>query len=221
MKKLWAAVFAALVLCTPAIAQNETEGEGWALDVRAGSLGIGADLSRSIVPGLLNVRAGASFFAYSSDLDISGITYESRLKLGGVPIAVDVFPFRNWFRIGGGMIINLNEVSGNTPSAGIVTIGGNQYNIQDFGRLDVKTNLNRVAPYFGVGFNNPIKKSGRFGFFTDIGFMYHGTPTATLTPGISVPQLQADIDEEMQEVNNEIEDYKFFPIVQLGISYRF
>ena len=217
--------FFALLLLTvvPALsAAEDNQGRGWAVDVKAGTLGVGADLNRSIVPRVLNLRVGASFFKYSTNFTDKGIDYKADLKLGAVPIAVDVFPFKNWFRLGGGAVINLTEVDGTgQASTGSLTIGGHQYTLESIGQLNAVLKANRVAPYFGIGFNNPIKRSGHLGFFMDLGVLYHGTPAVKLTTTKTIPQLQADIEKQTQDVNNDIKDYKLFPVVQLGLSYKF
>jgi hypothetical protein len=202
--------------------REEDQGCGWAVDAKIGTLGIGADLSRSIVPRILNLRIGASYFSYSVDFSEEGIEYGGKLRLGAVPVALDVFPFKNWFRLGGGVVINLNEVKATTSSTGTVTIGDNSYDAQTIGPLEGKIKFNRAAPYFGLGFNNPIKKRGHhLGFFADLGILYHGTPTFALTPSRSIPGLQADIDKEIQSVNDNIKDFKIFPVIQFGLSYHF
>jgi hypothetical protein len=224
MLKAHVIVISILLLAIPATfaADENTQGRGWALDAKVGTLGIGADLSRSIVPRVLNLRVGASFFSYSTDLSVEGIDYSAKLKLGAVPIAVDVFPFKNWFRFGGGVVINLNEVKGVTnSSSGTVTIGDTTYNLQDIGQVDMKLKVDRASPYFGIGFNNPIKRFGRIGFFADLGILYQGTPAASITTTQSVPGLQAEIVKEIQKINGDIRDYKIYPVVQLGLSVRF
>ncbi len=51
------AVVSVLLSCALSAAEREAnDGRGWALDAKIGTLGIGADLSRSIVPRLLNLR---------------------------------------------------------------------------------------------------------------------------------------------------------------------
>jgi hypothetical protein len=196
---------------------------GWAVDAKVGSAGIGADISRSIVPGVLNFRTGVSYFSYSMDFDEEDITYAAKLKLGAVPIALDVFPFKNWFRLGGGVIINLNEISGDAkPSGtGTIDIGDQTYNISDLGQVNGKIKFNRAAPYFGLGFNNPIKKSGHWGFFSDLGFIYHGEPKLSLSATNMLPGLQAEIDKQVADSNKDLKDFKLFPIIQFGISYKF
>ncbi len=180
MNKACLAILALLLVSSPALlgAENEdNQGRGWALDAKAGTLGIGADLSRSIVPRVLNLRVGASFFSYSTDLREKGIDYNAKLHLGAVPVVADVFPFKNWFRIGGGVVINLNQANmTGRSSTGTVTIGDHQYNLQDIGELTTKIRFNRASPYLGLGFNNPIKRSGHWGFFVDLGILYHGVP---------------------------------------------
>jgi hypothetical protein len=210
----------ALLLPFPALSQESKS--GCALDAKVGTLGIGADLSCSLVPRILNFRAGASFFSYSTDFDEKGINYRGKLRLGAVPIALDIFPFKNWFRLGGGLIINLNEVSGTAVSnQGSVTIGDHRYNLQDFGQLSGKAKFNRAAPYFGIGFNNPVKRKGHWGFFADLGVMYHGRPSIALTAAHVTPQLQVDLNKEIQQVNDDVKKFTIFPVVQLGVSYRF
>jgi hypothetical protein len=205
-----------------AAGKEDTQGRGWALDAKVGTLGIGADVSRSIVPRVLNLRVGASFFSYKTDLSEKGIDYSAKLKLGAVPIALDVFPFKNWFRLGGGVVVNLNEAEGTGHSnTGTFTIGDQEYTSQDIGDVNAKIKFKRVSPYFGIGFNNPIKRSGRVGFFTDIGLLYHGTPITSLTTTKTIPGLQTEIDKELQSINEDIRDFKLFPVIQFGLSIRF
>jgi hypothetical protein len=217
------ALMVVMIFACAAVADDQKNpGSGWAVDVKAGSLGVGADLSRSIIPRVLNLRAGASFFNYDADFDEEGITYGAELKLGSVPIALDVFPFKNWFRLGGGVMINLNEVTGTAKSVnGTIDIGDGTYNLSDIGQLTGKVKFNRVTPYFGLGFNNPIKTKGRLGFFVDLGLMYHGTPKFTLTSTNSFPELQQNLDQQMLETNNDIKDFKLFPVIQMGLSIKF
>jgi hypothetical protein len=202
--------------------KEDSQGRGWALDAKVGTLGFGADLSRSIVPRVLNLRVGASFFSYSTNITETNIDYAAKLKLGAIPIAVDVFPFKNWFRLGGGIVFNLNEVEGTgQANSGLIEIGDSQYTPQDIGQVNGKVKFNRAAPYIGLGFNNPIKRFGHVGFFADLGILYHGTPKPSLTTTKTIPGLQAEIDKELQQMNQDIKDYKIFPVLQLGLSYRF
>jgi hypothetical protein len=217
-------ITAILVFSFAALAMGqEKPGSGWAVDVKAGTFGIGGELSRSIVPRVLNLRVGASFFPYSTDLDEEGVNYNAKLKLGAIPIALDVFPLKNWLRLSSGVAINLTEVTATADSiGGTIDLGGTTYDLSSLGQVKGKIKFNRVSPYFGLGFNNPIKKSGHWGFFTDLGVMYHGNPKASMTAtNQSIPGLQQNIDKEVQDINQDLEGFSWYPVIQFGMSYKF
>ncbi|MFM0563105.1 hypothetical protein [Paraburkholderia sediminicola] len=76
-------------------------------------------------------------------------------------------------------------------------------------------------PYLGIGYGHkPVSKG--FGLTFDLGVAY-GRPRTTY----SVPQIysqlttQANIDQEEQNISNKVERYKAYPVVQIGVSYRF
>jgi hypothetical protein len=196
---------------------------GWAVVGKVGTVGIGADIHRVLVPDLLNLRVGASFFPYSRRFTQEGIEYEGKLRLGAVPVLLDVYPFRNWFRLEGGFLINLNQVDGTGISEqGQITIGDRSYPVDQLGQLNGTVKFNRVAPYFGLGFCNPIKKRKHWGFFFDLGAMYHGRPDVSLsTTRTPLPQLVIDLKEEELRVEDDVKNFTFFPIIQFGVSYHF
>jgi hypothetical protein len=79
----------------------------------------------------------------------------------------------------------------------------------------------RAMPYLGIGYGHkPVSKG--FGMTLDLGVAY-GRPRTTY----SVPQIytlivtQANIDQEEQNISNKVERYKLYPVVQIGVSYRF
>jgi hypothetical protein len=197
---------------------------GWAVVGKVGTVGIGADVHRAIVPHILNLRVGASFFRYSTGFTDKGVDYAGKLKLGAVPVVLDVYPFKNWFRLGGGLFVNLNRVegTGKPNQQGQITINGRSYPVAQIGQLDGTVKFNRVAPYFGLGFGNPIKQNKHWGFYVDLGAIYHGHPGAMLsTTNTTVPQLQIDLKQQEVRFENDVKGYTFFPIIQFGVSYHF
>lgn len=208
------------LLLSPCLMAQDT---GWAVVAKAGTVGFGADVHRSLVPKVLNLRVGASFFRHSLDISDNDIDYSGRLKLGAVPIMADVYPFKNWFRLGGGVFINLNEVDGTAkPSQGLITINGHTYSTDEVGQLEASVKFNRASPYFGIGFSNPIKRSRHWGVTFDLGVMYHGQPDATLAAsGVPSAQLAIDITQQVQRFENDAQKYTIFPILQFGVSYHF
>ncbi len=82
--------------------------------------------------------------------------------------------------------------------------------------------FNRTTPCFGLGCSNPIGKGKRWGFLFDMGAMYHGQGDVTLTTTrMPPPELLIDLKREEQNVGDEIRNFKFSPLIQSGISFRF
>jgi hypothetical protein len=209
----------ALLVCPCAFAQDSA----WAVVGKVGTVGVGGDVHIALVPKVLNLRLGVSFFRYTADLTDKDIDYSARLKLGAVPIIADVYPFKNWFRLGGGIVVNLNEFNGTAkPNQGQITINGRSYSADQIGELDAAVKFNRAAPYFGLGFSNPVRKGKHWGFYFDLGAMYHGHPKATLS-ATKAPSSQflSDLSNQQQRFNNDAKPYTFWPVIQLGVSYHF
>ena len=48
--------------------------------------------------------------------------------------------------------------------------------------------------------------------------------TGTCTPSLpanACAALQADLDAEAQQFKQEVEKYKYYPVITLGVGYRF
>ena len=92
------------------------------------------------------------------------------------------------------------------------------------------------GPYFGTGFDFDI--GCRFGLFLDLGVVLTNRPavlsldvpqeqlyvynklTATWLPA-TIPQLEADITRATRDANDKLSDFRVYPMVKLGFSYRF
>lgn len=220
----WLAVL--ILSCSSAFAADKT----WAVAAKAGSLGVGADIHRVIFPDRLNLRVGFSFFQRAQNFTNSGIRYTGTLRVGAIPVSLDVYPFKNWFRVQVGMLVDLNRLTGtgqfrtDQVSSGLITIGappGHGYTPDSIGSLQGTVNVDRVSPFFGLGVGNPIKKDKRWGIFFDIGGIYHGEPTLNLQTTRNFPTtLPADLNAQEQLFTNATHRYMFYPIVQLGVSFR-
>ena len=194
-----------------------------ALVGRAGTLGFGAEVHKLLIPEVLSFRAGGQFYRDSVDLTVNGIDYNAKLTLGTVPIALDIYPFKNWFRLNGGMMINFNGASGTAvPKNNQVTINDVPYTTAEIGQLHGSVKINRVAPFFGVGFGRTFKEGRHWGVTFDLGAMYQGEMKLSLATTLPAsPQLRNDLRQQEQRFNNDVKDYSLFPFLQFGVFYRF
>ncbi len=211
----------AMLFCSASALAADKE-KIWALAGKVGSEGVGIDLHRVIFPDKLNLRIGASFFQRGQNFSNSGIKYIGTLRVGAVPISLDAYPFKNWFRVQGGLMVNLNRLEGTGQyQDGFITIGAHSYTPNTIGTLQGTVNVDRVSPFFGLGFGNPIKKDRRFNIYVDVGFVYHGEPSLTLqTTQLGSNFLPNDIQTQEQTFNSSTHRYVFYPLLQIGVTFR-
>ena len=203
---------------------------GWALIPVAGTLGVGGHLSRSLIRDRLNFRGGFSSVVFDGDITTTDVKYDTNLRLrGGIPLVLDWFPAKNWFRISGGLIINGNRLEledENVAQGEDVEIGGETFPSDLVGQLDGNIEYNDVSPYIGIGIGNPVGRGNKFRFFLEAGLMFQGDAEITLEasgPLANALDFLDAIEEEIGEIDEETKfsDLPVYPVVQLGFSYQF
>ena len=160
----------------------------------------------------LAVRAGVNTGSYDYSSTDAGINYDYTLDFDNYPVLLDWHIFGGEFRLTGGVVSNNNKATGR--ASGLLDIGGTPVN------TTATTNITfeKASPYIGLGWGAlPSTKRG-LGFSLDIGVLVQGSPTATITaPGVSA----ADIAAEEAELNEDLKDFKYWPVVSFGIGYTF
>jgi hypothetical protein len=205
-----------------AIAALATSGAAHAAGVglRAGTTGIGADVAWGIAP-TLSARVGYSGLSWNTHLSETSVRYDAKLKLSNANALLDFSPFGP-FRLTGGFIANSNKYDLTGPS-GSFTVNGNAYSSGNLSGT-VKSGKS-VAPYLGVGYGNVWTKGVNFYF--DLGIMFQGTPKVDLNVncGSATPaqctQAQNELAAERQRVQDELDRFKYYPVLNLGITVGF
>lgn len=209
-----------MLVVTAALVPSASAQFGFA--ARASTMGFGADVSYAVQPKL-NVRLGGSYFTYTtSDVitqdDIS-VQYDADATLGSAQAIADFFPFRNLFRLSGGVMLNLNEANGRVFAVEPYTLNQGQPNEKTFspervGSLSaVMGYQSKLSPYFGLGLGNPTK--GGIGFELEIGALYAGRPKIEMT-GTGLIGPTADQAPRLQEGT---QSFRLYPMVSLGLSF--
>ena len=73
--------------------------------------------------------------------------------------------------------------------------------------------------YFGIGYGNAAKGPGRIGFVFDLGVLPQGRPQVTLTSSTGLVS-SADLQKEQSKVSDDTKNFKFWPVIALGLSFR-
>ncbi|MGK7899875.1 MAG: hypothetical protein AB4352_00405 [Hormoscilla sp.] len=201
---------------------------GWAIGPKAGTLGLGADIVKSILPNL-NARVGLSGLDIGVDISSDNIDYEGDVNLGGIPLLVDFYPLFSGFRVTGGLVINNNKIEVDAKGRdedGSIRIGDRDFTVRDVGDIKGDVEYNDIAPYIGIGFGNPVRPGKSFGFSIDIGVMFQGAGDVSLratnpSPAALSAGINAQLEREEDDLQDEVDKIQVYPILQIGVTYQF
>lgn len=217
--KLAALALAATGMCGISNAQGD-----FAISGGAGTMG-GAVEGQFQVNEYFQLRVGANYLVFDEDVDVDDITYDGELDFSGFGAFVDVHPFGNSFFVTGGAYAGGKDIDLTASSTVAVEIGGVVFTPAEYGRLEGDVSFDDVAPFLGLGFDTTFEGSGHWGFQILAGAAVFGSGDVTLEAVggtlSNTPALQAELAREIQEIENEIEDYELWPVLQVGLSYRF
>jgi hypothetical protein len=132
-------------------------------------------------------------------------------------------PFEGNFRLTAGIMNNGNELKSQAkPTTGIYEIGGTIYTAAQVGTLRGTVDFKAMAPYLGPGWGKS-PKSG-FGASLDLGALFQGSPSVNFTADDLIagdPTFQANLAQEETNAQNEIDGFTLYPVISLGVNYRF
>lgn len=196
----------------------------FAAGVKAGTLGLGLELTTDLTE-TLNLRAGVNRFSYGYDSVESDIEYRLDLDLQSVSLLADWHLFRGAFRITGGVMRNDNELTGRSlPTDGSYEIDGQRYDAGQVGTLLMGADFDSSAPYLGIGWGNAVDTDGRWHFTSDLGVLMQGSPVVRLEadgPLRDNEDFRQALRNEEASLQEDVEDYEYYPVLSVGISYRF
>ncbi len=218
MKKLWliGLVCAALLWTVPAHAARA------GLTIKGGTLGIGVDATASIVPKV-NLRGNFNVFKYSFSGTQSGVRYDVDLKLRSFAVLLDLHPIpRSGFRLSGGVLFNKNRMDmASDQITASYTIGSRTYTSNQVGTLNGGGKFKTGAPYLSIGWGNATGR--RVGVAFDLGVAFQGSPDVFLAatgPIASDANFRNELNQEVQEVEDGLKEFKYYPVFALGITFK-
>lgn len=208
----------ALLACaaTPAMAQD---GGRFSAAITGGTLGIGPEIGYRFNENF-GVRGNATFLNFSHDFDSDDLEYGGKLKLRSGGIMVDAYPFGGGFRISAGARINGNK--GRVvarPIDDTVTINGVEYAVPPDGNVRGNAETKDFVPALTLGYGGTNRSGFLFGI--EAGALFQGKVRirdfTTNIPGVTA----ADLEAERLSIQDDVDDYKVYPIVQITLGYRF
>ncbi len=193
------------------------------LGVKVSTLGLGLEAEKSF-SDLIGGRLGVNYFTYDYNGTEDDIDYDFELNLKSLSVLLDWHPFQGSFRISGGAVFNGNTIDANAKSAETFDIGNSTYTGAQVGTLTGKIDFENIAPYLGLGWDTSFGKDKSFGFLFELGVLYQGSPKVALSadgPIASDATFQNELAAEEKDLQSDLDVFKVYPVVAIGLSYRF
>lgn len=191
-----------------------------AVAAKAGTLGIGGDLTTNLIPQV-NLRGGIQWLAFGLDAEFGDVDYDLNIDFLNPLVLIDWYPFDGSFRISGGVLFNGSELELEATSHESIEIGDVTYTPAQYGTLKGEVDFRPVAPYIGIGWGNALGKEERWGIVADLGIAFTGSPEIELSATGPDPTIQAEIAKEERDIQDELDAFKFYPVLSISLFYRF
>ncbi|MDD3467079.1 MAG: hypothetical protein PHE67_08015 [Campylobacterales bacterium] len=209
----------ALLASAITISSANAADRDYAVGLTAGTMGIGVSASTNLIEKL-NLRANISGYEYKhSGTYGSDVNYDIKMKLFGTGLLADYFPFDNGFRLTGGAYYNGNKFTMDSKSdTATVTVGNNSYSGANTSLKD-EIKYQKIAPYIGLGWGNPLDKDGKIKVGVDVGAMYTGSPKVSVSGSSNISQ--SDLAIEQADIQKEADKLKWWPLIAVSVTYKF
>ena len=189
--------------------------------VRAGTLGAGAEFGLKLSPHF-TARAIANGANFGYDDTSDDIRYDGDLKLASYGVQLDYrFSETGPLYVTAGVYKNDNKIVATGRANGTVTVGGVPLTESQVGTLNGRATFDDAVPYLGIGARWPV---GVVEINLEAGAYFQGRPSVTLTSDsiyANLPDVQAALETERQSLQDDISDFKTYPVVELGLRYKF
>lgn len=196
---------------------------GLAISGKAGTLGLGGELTTAVTSNV-NARVGLNTLDFDYDDEFEDVEYDVGLDFSSFSALVDWHVFNDSFHLTAGLLSLDHELGLDATPTTSQDIGGTSYSPSEIGTLSGSAEIDGVAPYIGIGWGDPMDPDKRWGFYLDLGVAFTESPDVSLSANgtmASDPVFQANLAKERKDIEDDLEPFKFYPVISLGLYYRF
>lgn len=183
----------------------------FAIIPQLGSAGYGAAAEWTLNDNL-SISLGHTRADFNGEADSDQTHYKGDIHLRNTSLMLNWLPFGGYFRVSAGVThqdsqLDLEQSSTSNPD--LATCGP----VYSHSSLP-----NEFAPTLTLGWTSLPRSQGLGGYFA-AGAMLSGAPEVQAY-GNNGPLCAAAIEDERQQVENDLSNYRVLPIVQAGLIYR-
>jgi len=206
-----------------------------AVGAKFGTLGFGLDASMP-VNDKVNLRLNVNKGSLDLDASDSDLTQNGSFDLLSAGVLADYHPMQNGFRISGGLYYNGNKLdvtSGEKNKK--VKVGKHDYDFTKDSKTKITIDTKNIAPYIGIGWGNTFTSNSPWSFNVDLGVLYQGAVKTKMSmsgtakdhnTGETIDlatnaQFLEDAKNERNFIDDNTKGIEWYPVVSVGVSYRF
>lgn len=211
-----------LIVVVLLLASVPAEGQRIAVAGRAGTLGVGGELSFALTRQF-GVRGGLFLQPWEPSHTFDDIEYTLDLASPAWLAVVDLYPLGGGFRLSGGFVRFGGDHEVRAELSGTVEVGSQTYSPDQIGSLSGVFETRDLSPYAGIGFGRLGGRTG-LGFALDLGVAFHGEPGVRLAatgPIASQPEFMANLAAEERNLEDDAGPFRFYPVLSIGFVFGF
>jgi len=229
MIKKYLSICSITLLCSAPLLQAD-DGDyhlGFRIAPRVSTLGGGLEVAKGLSPWF-GLRGGVNYFTWNYETTESGNDYDFDLELKSFGLFADFHPFKQAFRVSLGFLINGNGIDGTAKltSGEKFELNGIDYGLKG-DTASMKLSYNSFAPYAGIGFDTTFGDDDRWGFVFDLGVVFSGSPDLAINATVDsanpavIAEFEKNKNIEITELQDDLNDFEFWPVLSAGIVYQF
>jgi hypothetical protein len=197
----------------------------WTLGIDGGSTGVGAFGAWRFADHF-GARVGVDVaMVMRHNTGIAGTHYDADLRLLSEPLTLDIYPWKNHsWHLSIGAMFNQNQLAGSVSHSGVTVIDGEAFPTDRVGLVSARVEQQPVNPYASIG--------GTFFYFDcahhwafggELGVAYTGDQRVSLgrSGGAADPAIDAAVERARHHLENHVDQYAWWPVVKLMVSYSF
>jgi hypothetical protein len=192
------------------------------IGVTAGTLGIGPEIGYR-ANRTVGLRANATFLSFDHSVKSNNVRYDGHANLKSGGVMLDLYPFGGGFFLSAGARINGNDGRLRATPQSTTTIGSTAFTPAQIGTISGRAEVKDVAPQLTLGYGGGLHHGLSFHF--EAGALFQGAirvrdfaSNGTLA---NDPRFLVELEKERLSTQRKVDDYKVYPIAQIGLKYRF
>lgn len=188
-----------------------------------GTLGAGAGVDFRLGEPF-GIRVVGNTGDYDRDITEQDIEFNGKMNFNNYGAIADWYPGGGAFRLSAGVFSNRNRIDLRSSEEGTITVNGVAYPTAAVGFVTGDVRFNTTSPYVGIGWGRSPNR--RWAITFDVGAIYQGSPKLSVEAHPTVPALvpasfYANLEAERAQTEKDISDYKYYPVVAIGLSFGF